>query len=289
MIVASVAVLPATAFAEKAITNEVTFTYSINKKQFTTAQTNGGFIYYLDGGSPECGETDFKFSHHTEGCTSSGGPLMYWNETSQTWKKVKDNQDKLDADKEYAIRFEFNICGKHDFPKEVKAHTSDNRAKPADLPDFPIYVNGEQLTDEKAEIYYEVVNDKLPYLYVTVPIGSPEVYVAKPTVIKTKKNSLTAKGKTVKVKYKKLKKKSQKIQYYKAIEISKSEGAWSFKKVKGNKKITVNKETGKITLKKGLKKGTYKVKVKVTASGGKIGNTKYKKGSKTVTVKIIVK
>ena len=59
------------------------------------------------------------------------------------------------------------------------------------------------------------------------------------------------------------------------------------KKVKGAqlKKITVNKKTGKLTLKKGLKKGTYKVKVKVKAAG----NSNYKAKTKTVTVKIVVK
>ena len=51
------------------------------------------------------------------------------------------------------------------------------------------------------------------------------------------------------------------------------------------KKIVINSKTGNITVKKGLKKGTYKVKVKVTAAG----NTDYKKVTKTVTFKIKVK
>ena len=49
-------------------------------------------------------------------------------------------------------------------------------------------------------------------------------------------------------------------------------------------KITVAK-TGKITVKKGLKKGTYKVKLRVTAAG----NKNYKKKAKTVVVKVRVK
>ena len=44
-------------------------------------------------------------------------------------------------------------------------------------------------------------------------------------------------------------------------------------------------KTGKITVKKGLKKGVYKVKVKVTIKG----TGAYKSKSKTVTVKIKVK
>lgn len=42
---------------------------------------------------------------------------------------------------------------------------------------------------------------------------------------------------------------------------------------------------GNFLIKKGLKKGTYKVKIKVTDAGNKY----YAKRTKTVTVKIIVK
>ena len=59
----------------------------------------------------------------------------------------------------------------------------------------------------------------------------------------------------------------------------------TYKKIKGNKKITINKKTGKITIKKKTKKGTYKVKIKVKAAG----NNQYLAGTKTVTVKIKVK
>ncbi|MBR3149786.1 MAG: cadherin repeat domain-containing protein [Eubacterium sp.] len=100
-----------------------------------------------------------------------------------------------------------------------------------------------------------------------------------------KNNPLTAKGKTVKLKYSKLKKNKQTIARKKAIAVSNAKGTVTYKKVKGNKKITINKTSGKITVKKGLKKGTYKVKVKVKAAG----NTYYKAGSKTVTVTIKVK
>ena len=43
--------------------------------------------------------------------------------------------------------------------------------------------------------------------------------------------------------------------------------------------------TGKVTVKKGLKKGTYEIRVKVTAAGNAI----YDKVTKTVTFKIKVK
>ena len=71
----------------------------------------------------------------------------------------------------------------------------------------------------------------------------------------------------------------------KVFKIKKAKGSISFKRVSGNKKITISK-SGKITVKKGLKKGkTYSLKVKVTAKG----NTNYKSGSKTVTLKIKIK
>ena len=42
---------------------------------------------------------------------------------------------------------------------------------------------------------------------------------------------------------------------------------FAYVKKSGNAKITIAKKTGKVTVKKGLKQGTYKVKVKVKAAG----------------------
>ncbi len=99
------------------------------------------------------------------------------------------------------------------------------------------------------------------------------------------KNPVTVKAKKPVVKYAKLKKGNQTIALKKAIAVSKAQGKVTYKKTKGYAKITINKKTGKITLKKGIKKGSYKIKFKVTAAGNKY----YKKGVKTVTVKIKVK
>ena len=99
-----------------------------------------------------------------------------------------------------------------------------------------------------------------------------------------KANTLTLKAKKPSVKYSKLKKKNQTIALKNAISVSKAKGTVTYTKSSGNKKITVSK-AGKITVKKGLKKGTYKVKIIVTAAG----NSSYKSGSKTVTVTIKVK
>jgi hypothetical protein len=107
-------------------------------------------------------------------------------------------------------------------------------------------------------------------------------------------NPLTIKAKTATVKYAKVKKKTQTLAVTKVITFTKKgqgkmtytlvsakKGSKSFKK-----KFAINKTNGKVTVKKGLKKDTYKVKVKVKAAG----NTNYKASAwKTVTFTIKVK
>lgn len=104
-------------------------------------------------------------------------------------------------------------------------------------------------------------------------------------VIEKANNPMVAKGKTVTVKYSKLKKRAQTIKRSAAMGISKNKGTLSFEKTDGNAKITVNAASGKIKVAKKLKKGTYPVKVNVTAAG----NANYNEKSKIVTVKIKVK
>ncbi len=113
---------------------------------------------------------------------------------------------------------------------------------------------------------------------------------SKPKAKKSKKtNTLTVKAKAKTIKLKKLKKKNYTI---KPLTVKKAKGKVTYKLVKSgtNKKIykylKINKK-GAITIKKWkkAKKGTYKIKIIITAAGDKT----YKKGSKTVTVKIKVK
>ena len=104
------------------------------------------------------------------------------------------------------------------------------------------------------------------------------------TTVKTtqKANTIKATAKTKSVKASKVKKASVKIK--KAITVTNAKGVVTYSKVSGSSKLTIKKD-GTITVKKGAKKGTYKIKVKVTAKG----NSAYKAKSKTVTVKIKVK
>ena len=94
-------------------------------------------------------------------------------------------------------------------------------------------------------------------------------------------NPLYAKGKTASAK----RSRTVTLKRSKVMTVKKNKGKLSFRMLKGNKKISINKKTGKITVKKGLKKKTYSVTVKVSAAGDK----QYKAGSKKIKVKIRVK
>ena len=98
-------------------------------------------------------------------------------------------------------------------------------------------------------------------------------------------NPLKVTSKTATVKYANVKKKAQTLAVKNVLTVKNAQGTVAYVKSSGNSKITINKTTGKVTVKKGLKKGTYSVKVKVTASG----DDNYKAGSNTVTFKIKVK
>ncbi len=110
--------------------------------------------------------------------------------------------------------------------------------------------------------------------------------VSKKTV---KNNTITVKAKTKTIKLKKLKKKAQTV---KPLTVKKAKGKVTYKLIKKGtakkiwKYLKISKK-GAITVKKWkkAKKGTYKIKVRVTAAG----NKSYRKGSKTVTAKIKVK
>lgn len=132
----------------------------------------------------------------------------------------------------------------------------------------------------------------------TVEKADPYIYVlfvreSSPTLRKPITNTLTVKPKTAKVKYKKLKKKKQTVARYKVMTVSNPQGKVTYKlagvkrgKSKKYKKyFKINASNGNVTVKKKLKKGTYKVTCNVTAAG----NAKYTKVTKKVTFKIKVK
>ncbi len=110
-------------------------------------------------------------------------------------------------------------------------------------------------------------------------------------VAEAKANPMKAKAKTVKVKAKKLKKKGRNVQ---AVAVTGAQGAVTYKlvKVKAKKKLLKQAKKkiklaagGKLKLGKKLKKGTYKVTVRVSVAG----NASYKPATQDVVVKLKVK
>ena len=94
-------------------------------------------------------------------------------------------------------------------------------------------------------------------------------------VLKTK---ITSKN----VSYSALRKKAQVFTLGASVS---SKGTLIYAKTAGSSAFTVNKTNGKITVKKGLKKGTYKIKVKISAKA----TANYNAGTKTVLVTVRVK
>ncbi|MBQ9015587.1 MAG: hypothetical protein IJ109_05640 [Firmicutes bacterium] len=107
-----------------------------------------------------------------------------------------------------------------------------------------------------------------------------------------KVNPLKVKGRTVRIKAGKLKKtkKKQTISRKKAVTVSKAVGKVTYQltgvtKSKYKKYFKVNRKNGKITVKKGLKKGTYKLKIRVSAAGNAETRAAAKKATVTVRVR----
>ena len=103
-------------------------------------------------------------------------------------------------------------------------------------------------------------------------------------------NPMKVRGRTVKVSAQRLVRAKQTIPREEAMVIRQAQGTVTYTKASVNKKafakkFTVNKTSGDITVKKGVKKGTYKLKIRVKAAG----DANYKAAKKTVTVTIRVR
>ncbi len=99
------------------------------------------------------------------------------------------------------------------------------------------------------------------------------------------KNTFSVKSKSIKIKQSSLKKKNKSYSVSKLLNIKNAKGKLSYKKLSGTNKISINKSTGKITVSKSLKKGKYKVKVRVSAAG----NSDYASSKKSATFTVIVR
>lgn len=153
----------------------------------------------------------------------------------------------------------------------------------------PLVFNTDALLDEDTGIYEEDANGDL----VNAFLGNYENIVADNfvnaasngaigvqsyvTITEAKENNF--KQTIAKINAKKGVKKTVQLGVTKAAK-----GDVTWKKLSGNAKVTVSAD-GKLVVKKGLKKGTYKVKVKATAAG----NYLYAEGSAVRTLKVVVK
>lgn len=110
---------------------------------------------------------------------------------------------------------------------------------------------------------------------------------AKFKIVKNKQPmTVKAAKKTVTVKAKTLKKKA--VTLARPVTVKKAKGAVTYANAstaKAAKAFKVNAKSGKVTVPKGVKKGTYALKLKVAAKGSGI----YAYGEKTVTVKVKVR
>ena len=155
-------------------------------------------------------------------------------------------------------------------------------------PAITVSVNGEKLKEGDCELTWpEGCRDAGTYQVtarlrkgILAGAGTAEF------IIRKSDNMLSVKSRTAKISYRKLKKKSRTLVVSKVIRFkNKGVGQLTYTAVNNSRKISINKKTGTVTLKKGIKKGTYKLKVKVRADG----NNNYNAVAKTVTAKTIVK
>ena len=184
----------------------------------------------------------------------------------------------VQADKE--MEAAFKTYGKAEYvliyhpEKPLYFETANGNSFTLKVPDDPAYVG--------------------QYYYLMIDIGGTQYHTAFVEVI-SNENSFYVDNDvmTAKVKYSKLKKKSQKLARYQVISfIDEGQGDITYKLSSAKKKgksykkyFKINASTGKVTVKKGLKKGTYTVKVKVKAGGTEY----FKSAQQTVTFKVKVK
>lgn len=115
-------------------------------------------------------------------------------------------------------------------------------------------------------------------------VGDYTGSVRKSFTISKAKVPLTVKVAKKKVKFAKVKRKAQKVSALSLVGMVPGNVTYSKVASGSSKRLDVNKSTGKITVKKGTKKGSYKIKVNVEGSG----TDNYEPASKVVTVKIKV-
>ncbi len=175
---------------------------------------------------------------------------------------------------------DYDMNMSYTYEEEVEIYdTSLNRIE--DISGFKIVSEDPSVVKVKGKKIKGVKVGKTRVICTEIATGAEAVINIK--VVKAEQ-VIKVKGRTVSVSYSKLKKADQKIKVKKALKVKENAGKLSYKKNGGSKKITVNRKTGMITVKKGLKKGKYRIKVRVTAAGSR--NFTKAVETRTVTIKV---
>lgn len=126
----------------------------------------------------------------------------------------------------------------------------------------------DQVADRQTIIINEIKDEDEPETIVAFETENKEVKPEDELVVSKLNNTLKLKGCTFSVNSRKLKKGSQTLKATKVLRvIEEGQGEMIYIKKSGHKKIRIDKKTGLVTLKKGLRKNTYKVTVGVKAAG----------------------
>lgn len=151
-------------------------------------------------------------------------------------------------------------------------------------PSITIVYNGKTLVDG-VDYIVSYKNNTKPGTATMIIEGFGEFSgrVEKTFTIDKLEQKLGAKGKTKTLTAAKLKKKSRTVTCITGT--SDVEGKLTFKKLSGKKALKVNAKTGKVTVAKGSKKGTYKAQIEVSAAATEV----YEEATKIVTVSVRVK
>ena len=182
---------------------------------------------------------------------------------------------------------EFTISKAKIYSENVSlSYTSKTYTGKTLTPSVTVTVDGVTLTEgEDYTVSYSASTRKNAGTYKIYVYGSGNYTSGKITKsykITKASQSLKVTTSTKSVKYSSVKKKAQTVTAI--TKVSGAKGTVTYKKTSGSSKLTVSK-TGKITVKKGTKKGTYKIKVKVSSAS----TTNYSSASKTVTITVKVK
>lgn len=226
-------------------------------------------------------------------CRKEGLPLEVWMFVIPGMFEEKDMLEALDDSYVSGITMDqYKYAQPDQVALSKTSYVYDGKAK---KPGVTATWNGTALVNGKTcKVTYDEDCKSAGTHTVKVSLIQKEFAGAKTVTyeIRQAANPLAVKGKTAIIKYQTLKKKTQTLKAAKAISFTqKGQGALScklvsVKKAKFAKFFKVNSRTGDLTVRKGLKKGTYEVKLSIRAAG----NRNYEaSAAKTVIAKIVVK